>query len=83
MGFRVVFTGSLGGLTRSKAQELAKKLGAKATPGSVSKSTDLVVFGDKGGKKLAQARELGIATLEAQDFVKLAIKHGYLDDTED
>ena len=81
-GFRVVFTGSLGivdGLTRSKAQEIAKQLGAKATPGSVSKSTDLVVFGDKGGKKLTQAKELGIATLEAEEFVQLANENGLLD----
>ena len=78
-GFRVVFTGSLEGLTRSKAQEIAKQLGAKATPGSVSKSTDLVVYGDKGGKKLTQARDLGISTMEAEDFVKLANEHGLLD----
>jgi DNA ligase (NAD+) len=81
-GFRVVFTGSLGGvdgLTRSRAQEIAKQLGAKATPGSVSKSTDLVVFGDKGGKKLTQAKELGISTMEAETFVKLATELGFLD----
>ena len=81
-GFRVVFTGSLGikeRLTRSRAQEFAKQLGAKATPGSVSKSTDLVVFGDKGGKKLTQARELGISTMEAADFVNLATEHGLID----
>ena len=81
-GFRVVFTGSLGivdGLTRSKAQEIAKQLGAKATPGSVSKSTDIVVFGDKGGKKLTQARDLGITTIEAEEFVKLAEANGLLD----
>ena len=80
-GFRVVFTGSLGiveGLTRSKAQEIAKQLGATATPGSVSKSTDLVVFGDKGGKKLTQARDLGIDTMEAERFVKLANANGFL-----
>lgn len=84
-GFRVVFTGSLGGvegLTRSRAQEIAKQLGAKATPGSVSKSTDMVVFGDKGGKKLTQAKELGVSTMEAETFVTLAIQHGFLD-TED
>ena len=78
-GFRVVFTGTLGdGLTRSGAQEIAKKLGAKATPGSVSKSTDLVVFGDKGGKKLTQAIDLGIATMKAGDFASLANEKGLL-----
>lgn len=69
-------------MTRSKAQEIAKKLGAKATPGSVSKNTDLVVFGDKGGKKLTQARGLGVATMEASDFANLAREHGFLSDDD-
>jgi DNA ligase (NAD+) len=81
-GFRVVFTGSLDGLTRSEAQKLAKQLGAKATPGSVSKSTDLVVFGDKGGKKLDQARTLGISTMPAEDFLSLARDCGFVDEGE-
>jgi DNA ligase (NAD+) len=75
-GFRVVFTGSLEGLTRSDAQKLAKDLGAKATPESVSKSTDLVVFGDKGGKKLDQARSLGIRTLTADEFMDMVKTRG-------
>ena len=70
-GLRVVFTGSIPDYSRSESQKLAKRLGAKATPESVSKSTDLVVFGDKGGKKLDQAYSLGIRTLAAADFVKL------------
>jgi len=70
-GLRVVFTGSLEGLTRGEAQKLAKLLGAKSTPGSVSKSTDLVVFGEKGGKKLEQAQTLGISTLPADEFLRI------------
>ena len=70
-GFRVVFTGTLGAISRPDAHDMAKKLGAKSTPGSVSKSTDLVVYGVKGGKKLEQARALGIATMPAGDFLKL------------
>ena len=34
------------------------KLGAKSFPSPVSKSTDMVVHGRKGGKKLKQAQEL-------------------------
>ena len=83
-GFRVVFTGSLGGRwTRSEAKEIAKRLGAAATPGSVSRSTDLVVFGEKGGKKLTKARELGVSTMEASEFVRLATDHGLLIDDDD
>jgi NAD-dependent DNA ligase len=77
-GFRVVFTGSLDGMTRSEAQRIAKQLGAKSTPGSVSKSTNLVVYGEKGGKKLKQAQELGVTTMYAQDFILLAKGKGFV-----
>lgn len=70
-GFRVVFTGSIKHLTRQAAQKAAKELGAKATPSTVSKSTDLVVHGDKGGKKLQQALDFGIQTMTAEEFVEL------------
>eukprot|EP00980_Cylindrotheca_fusiformis_P029917 scaffold24028_cov152-Cylindrotheca_fusiformis.AAC.8 len=70
-GFRVVFTGAIKHLSRNDAQEAAKKLGAKSTPSSVSKSTDLVVHGDKGGKKLQQALDFGIQTMPADDFIQL------------
>ena len=75
-GYRVVFTGALpGGMSRKEAQDLAKQLGAKSTPGSVSKSTDLVVAGDKGGKKLDQAHELGVRVMDASEFINLVKDH--------
>ena len=75
-GYRVVFTGALpGGISRKEAQDLAKQLGAKSTPGSISKSTDLVVAGDKGGKKLEQARELGVRVIDASEFINLVKEH--------
>ena len=81
-GFRVVFTGSLGKLNRSDAQNIAKTfLGAKSTPGSVSKSTDLVVYGEKGGKKLKQAREYCIPTITAEEFLLLARENGFTDNS--
>lgn len=70
-GYRVVFTGSIPGFSRSEAQKTAKLLGAKATPASVSKSTDLVVVGEKGGKKGEQADALGIPVMTAQEFTSL------------
>ncbi|GAX18655.1 DNA ligase (NAD+) [Fistulifera solaris] len=70
-GWSVVFTGSMPDMSRTKAQEMAKSLGAKSTPGSVSKSTDLVVAGDKGGKKLEQAESLGVKVMSADDFIEL------------
>ncbi len=70
-GFRVVFTGSIPGFSRTEAQKCAKLLGAKATPTSVSKSTDLVVVGEKGGKKLAQAQSFGTQIMSAEEFASL------------
>ena len=71
-GLSVVFTGSLQGLSRAKAKEMAKQMGAKSTPGSVSKSTGLVIYGEKGGKKLEQATALGVKVMPAEEFLKLA-----------
>jgi NAD-dependent DNA ligase len=81
-GFRVVFTGTLLNFSRSEAEGLAKQLGAKSTPGSVSKSTDLLVYGDKGGKKLDEARGLGIATMTSEEFAELVKKTGLWNDKE-
>lgn len=74
-GFRVVFTGSIPGFSRSEAQKAAKLLGAKATPASVSKSTDLVIVGEKGGKKSDQAVSLGIQIMSAEEFAEFVAKN--------
>ncbi|KAL7536187.1 hypothetical protein ACHAXR_006975 [Thalassiosira sp. AJA248-18] len=50
-GMRVVFTGTLPGMSRTIAQNTAKALGAKSTPNTVSKATSLVVEGQNGGEK--------------------------------
>jgi DNA ligase (NAD+) len=70
-GLRVVFTGSLVEVSRSEAQRLAKQLGAMSTSSSVSKSTDLLVHGEKGGKKLDQALSWGVATMTANEFIDM------------
>jgi DNA ligase (NAD+) len=72
-GLSVVFTGSLpGNVSRIEAQKLAKELlGAKSTPTSLSKSTDWLVVGASGGKKFEQARQLGVPTMDAEDFLEL------------
>lgn len=76
-GWSVVFTGSIPGMSRSAAQNLAKELlGAGSTPTSVSKSTSLVVAGEKGGKKLAKAEELAVPIMDAFDFVDFVDTQG-------
>ena len=70
-GLTVVFTGAVPGMSRTAAQAVVKQLGAKATPNTVSKSTGLVVEGEKGGKKANQARDLGIRVITADDFLQI------------
>jgi DNA ligase (NAD+) len=69
-GKKVVITGSIPGYGRTEAEEAARKLGAKVS-GSVSKNTDIVIHGEGAGSKLAAAEKLGIATMGAEEFVKL------------
>ncbi len=66
-GKTVVLTGALESFTRTELSERLESLGAKVT-GSVSKSTDLLIAGEKAGSKLTKAQSLGI---EIWDETKL------------
>jgi DNA ligase (NAD+) len=74
MGKTFVFTGELKGYTRKQAEDLVKKLGAKAA-GSVSKLTSFVVAGEDAGSKLKKARELGVEILTEEQFNELVKKY--------
>lgn len=67
----VVFTGSISEMSRSEAKKWAKVMGAKSTPGSISKLTGLVVAGEKGGKKLEQAEKLGVRVIDTEEFLQM------------
>eukprot|EP00977_Amphora_coffeiformis_P016448 scaffold5096_cov169-Amphora_coffeaeformis.AAC.12 len=83
-GLKIVFTGSIPDLTRSKAKEMAKAMGAKSIASAVSKSTDIVVAGAKGGKKLQEAEKHGVRVIDVEEFIKMVeqFNHGMGDEKE-
>lgn len=69
-GLNVVVSGRVEGYTRDEAKEALMRAGGKSAS-SVSKNTDLLVYGEKAGSKLKKARELGVACLPEQYFSQL------------
>jgi len=69
-GQTFVLTGALDGFTREEATEEVKRRGGRVTS-SVSSRTDYVVVGKEPGFKYQQAQELGITTIDEEEFRKL------------
>ncbi|CAM9603462.1 unnamed protein product [Chrysoparadoxa australica] len=70
-GKTVVFTGVLSSLSRSQAQELAERAGARVT-GAISGKTDLVVVGRKPGRtKLDKIKELGLEAVSEESWRRM------------
>jgi DNA ligase (NAD+) len=69
-GKTIVVTGSIEGYSRGDMEAMIKQQGGKPT-GSVSKKTDLVVFGENPGSKVSKAQKLGVEILSADEFLKM------------
>jgi DNA ligase (NAD+) len=69
-GMTVVLTGELETMTREQAAEAVAAAGGRVS-GSVSARTSLVVVGAGAGSKLAKARELGVRTMNEEEFRRL------------
>ena len=67
-GKTVVLTGTLTKYGRKEATTILEDLGAKVT-GSVSKSTDIVIYGVEAGSKLDKAHALNIQTMDEDEFL--------------
>jgi DNA ligase (NAD+) len=63
-----VLTGTLTKYGRKEATTILEDLGAKVT-GSVSKSTDIVIYGVEAGSKLDKAHALNIQTMDEDEFL--------------
>jgi len=68
-GQTIVVTGGIEGFSREEIEQFIKEHGGKPT-GSVSKKTDLVVYGENPGSKLTKAEQLAVKTMPAKDFLK-------------
>lgn len=77
-GKTVVITGTIEGLPRKEVGELVESLGGRVTS-SVSKSTDIVVAGEKSGSKRQKAESLGIRIIENDELKQIissiSLKH--------
>ncbi len=69
-GKTFVFTGALKSMTRDQAKRKVIELGGKVTD-SVSRKVDYVVVGESPGSKYQRALQLGIKTINEEEFLKL------------
>jgi DNA ligase (NAD+) len=66
-GKSVVFTGELKNYSRLEAEELVREFGGYPSS-SVSRSTELLVVGEKPGLKYRKARKLGLKIIDENKF---------------
>ncbi len=69
-GRTFVLTGTLSTMSRDQAKKAIKERGGDVV-GSVSSKTNFVVAGEEAGSKYDKAKELGVAILSEDEFVKM------------
>ena len=69
-GKTIVLTGTLSHYGRTEATQILEDLGAKVS-GSVSKKTSIVIYGVEAGSKLDKAHDLGVRTMDEEEFVEI------------
>lgn len=69
-GKTFVFTGSLKGYSRDDASKMVMRRGGLVS-GSLSKSTDFLVAGEKAGSKLEKAKKLGVEIIDEEEFRRI------------
>ena len=76
-GKRFVITGTLETMPRSRAREILAAAGGRVTS-TVSSETDVLIEGEKAGKKASRARELGVAIWTEEVFRREAVREGLI-----
>lgn len=67
-GMTIVFTGALESMTREAAKTLVEQAGG-SSPGSVSRSTQILVAGPGAGSKRTKAESLGVQVMDESTFL--------------
>ena len=67
---KVVLTGTLENYGRKEATEILENLGAHVSS-SVSKVTDIVIYGSEAGSKLDKAIRFKVRTMDEEEFMKM------------
>jgi len=71
----IVITGVLHGFSRTQAQSLIEENGGNIQS-AISKTTDILIAGEKAGSKLKKAKDLNIQIIDEDGFKDLLIKSG-------
>lgn len=70
-GKKICVTGSFEGISREQIKEMIRSAGGTPVD-SVSKTTDMLIAGEKAGSKLVKAENLGIQIISFEEFKEVA-----------